>query len=56
MEAELVAVALEMMKEAVFCANMMQELGFGETFKCVPLHINTSSSACDREPHLQLAC
>ena len=41
LEAELVAAALAM-KEAVFCANMMQELGFGEKFKCVPLHIDNT--------------
>ena len=43
MEAELVAAAL-VMKAAVYCANMMQELGFGETFKCVPLHIDNTSA------------
>ena len=43
MEAELVAAALAM-TEAVYCANMMQELGFGETFKCVLLHIGNTSA------------
>ena len=43
MEAELVAAALVMIA-AVYCANMMQELGFGETFKCVPLHIDNTSA------------
>lgn len=42
-EAELVAVALAM-KEAVFCSNMMMELGFGEAFYSVPVHINNTSS------------
>jgi len=37
MEAELVASALAM-KEAVFCMNMMTELGFGKEFVQVPLH------------------
>ena len=32
------------MKEAVYCANMMQELGIGEEFKCVPLHIDSNSA------------
>ena len=36
MEAELVAAALAM-KEAVFCSNMMLELGFGSTFNTVPV-------------------
>ena len=43
MEAELVAAALAK-KEAVYCANMMPELGFGEKFKCVPLHIDNTSA------------
>jgi len=36
MEAELVAGALAM-KEAVFCSNMMKELGFGTQFEQVPV-------------------
>ena len=36
MEAEHVAAALAM-KEAVFCSNMMKELGFGRRFDSVPL-------------------
>ena len=36
-EAELVSSALAM-KEAVFCMNMLTELGFGEQFVQVPLH------------------
>ena len=36
MEAELVATALAM-KAAVFCSNMMKELGFGTRFDTVPL-------------------
>ena len=43
MEAELVAAALAM-KEAVNCAGMMEELGFEETFKCVPVHIDNTSA------------
>lgn len=31
------------MSEAVFCQNMMSELGFKEDFKCVPLHVDTTS-------------
>ena len=38
MESELVATALTM-KEAVFCSNMMKELGFGTRFDNVPLYI-----------------
>ena len=37
MEAELVASALAM-KEAVFCSNMLTELGFGKEFAQVPLY------------------
>ena len=44
MEAELVAVALTMKEEAVFCSNMMSELGFGENFVSVPLHIDNTSA------------
>ena len=40
MEAELVASTLAK-KEAVFCSNMMTELGFGKEFGQVPLHIDT---------------
>ena len=43
MEAELVASALTM-KEAVFCSNMMLELGFKEGFGSVPLYIDNTSS------------
>ena len=32
------------MRETVYCANMMQELGLGQTFKCVPLHIDNTSA------------
>ena len=42
MEAELVAVALTMKEEAVFCSNMMSELGFDESFGSVPLHIDNT--------------
>ena len=44
MEAELVAAALTMKEEAVFCSNMMSELGFGESFGSVPLHIDSTSA------------
>ena len=43
MEAELVAAALTM-KEAVFCSNMMLELGFKEGFGSVPLYIDNTSA------------
>ena len=43
MEAELVAAALTM-KEAVFCSNMMKELGFGTRFDNVPVCIDNTSS------------
>ena len=43
MEAELVASALAM-KEAVFCSNMMTELGFGKEFGQVPLHIDNTAT------------
>ena len=32
------------MKEAVYCAGMMGEIGFEETFKCVPIHIGNTSA------------
>ena len=43
MEAELVVVAVTM-KEAVFCSNMMLELGFKEEFGSVPLYIDNTSA------------
>ena len=43
MEAELVAAALAM-KEAVFCSNMMLELGFGATFNTVPVYLDNKSA------------
>ena len=43
MEAELVAAALAM-KEAVFCSNMMLELGFGSTFNTVPAYLDNKSA------------
>ena len=43
-EAELVAVTLTMKEEAVFCSNIMSELGFGESFGSVPLHIDNTSA------------
>ena len=56
MEAGFVAVALAI-KEAVFCSNMMQELGFGTRFDCVPLYIHRQhlDSARSWKPDLQLA-
>ena len=44
MEAELVAAALAMKDEAVFCSNTMSGLGFGESFGSVPLHIYNTSA------------
>ena len=43
MEAELVAGALAM-KEAVFCSNMLIELGFGKEFEKWPLHIDNTAT------------
>ena len=43
MEADLVASALAM-KEAVFCSNMLTELGFGKEFEQVPLHIDNNTA------------
>ena len=43
-EAELVAAALAMEDEAVFCSNTMSGLGFGESFGSVPLHIDNTSA------------
>ena len=50
MEAELVAAALTM-KEAVFCSNMMKELGFGTRFDNVPVYIDNTSPR-RRQPDL----
>ena len=33
-----------MKEEAVFCSNMTSELGFGESFGSVPLHIDNTSA------------
>ena len=44
MEAELVAAALAMKDEAVFCSNMMSKLGFYESFGSVSLHIDNTSA------------
>ena len=41
MEAELVASALAM-KEAVFCSNMLTELGFRKEFAKVPLYCDNT--------------
>ena len=43
MEAELAAAALAM-KEAVFCSNIMSELGFDKSFGSVPLYIDNTSA------------
>lgn len=43
MEAELVASALAM-KEAVFCQNMLTELGFGKEFSKVPLYCDNTAT------------
>ena len=54
MEAELVAAALTM-KEAVFCSNMMLELGFDKRFGSVPLYIDNTSAlhVAGNQPYLQ---
>ena len=44
MEAELVAAALTLREQAVFCSNVMSELGFGVSFGSVPLHIDNTSA------------
>ena len=44
MKAELVAAALTMKEEAVFCSNMMSKLGFGESFGSVTLYIDNTSA------------
>ena len=41
-EVEFVGVALTMKEEAVFCSNMMLELGFDTTFGSVPLFIDNT--------------
>ena len=43
MEAELVASAFAM-KEAVFCSNMLTELGFGKEFAQVPLYCDNTAT------------
>ena len=43
MEAELVAPAFAM-KEAVFCSNMLTELGFGKEFAQVPLYCDNTAT------------
>ena len=54
MEAELGSPALAM-KEAVFCSNMLTELGFGKEFEQVPLHIdNTVTLHVSATVHLVL--
>ena len=44
MEGELVAAALAMKDEVVFCSNTMSGMGFGESFGSVPLHIDNTSA------------
>ena len=44
MEAELVGAALAMKEEAVFCSNMMSELGFEKSFGSVPFYIDDTSA------------
>ena len=44
MEAELVGAALAMKEEAVFCSNMMLELGLNKGFGSVPLYIDDTSA------------
>ena len=44
METELVAVALTMKEQAVFCSNIMLELGFDESFGSVPLYTDDMSA------------
>ena len=64
MEAELVAAALAMKDEAVFCSNTMSGLGFGESFGSVPLHIDNTSALyiagsrtyIPRAKHIALRC
>ena len=64
MEAELVASALAM-KEAVFCSNMLTELGFGKNFAKMPLycgdntatlHARGNRSFSSRTKHIALRC
>ena len=43
MEAKLVATALAM-KQAVFCPDMMKELGFSTYFNIVPVNIDNTST------------
>ena len=43
MEAELVASALAM-KEAMFCSNMLFEVGFGKDFAKVPLYCDNTET------------
>ena len=44
MEAELVAVALAMKDETVFCSNTMSGLVFGESVGSGPLHVDNTSA------------
>ena len=46
MEAELIASAFAM-KKAVFCSNMLTEIGFGKEFAQGPLYISTDNNPAD---------
>ena len=62
MQAELVASALAIVKEAVFCSNMLTGLGFGKEFKQVPsnndntatLHVIGNRTFSSRTKHIAL--
>ena len=56
MEAELVAVAPIMKDEAVFCSNIMSELGVGESFGSVPLYIDNTSVLYIAGNHTYILC
>lgn len=43
MEAELVVAELAM-KEAVYFAGMMRQLGFEEVLECVPIHVGNNTA------------
>ena len=63
-EAELVGAALSMKGEAVFCSDMMLELGFDKSFGSVPLYIDNMSALdiagnrtyIPRAKHIALRC
>ena len=43
-------VALAMKEEAVFCSNMMLELGFDKSFGSVPLYIDNTTATVPTFP------